>query len=122
MAGKASVLASRPLHYALDSLSKNTLIDFVVDLARAELGEDACDDAVVAWIQGRIDPVVRVRGDKPVFLKRRVQALARNDEDFRNKTGKHRQVSPSEHERRLAELTTMSGKNNQPFPKAGDSQ
>jgi hypothetical protein len=68
MAGKASVFASVPLWAALDKLSKNALLDLVVDRARAELGETATDDSILETIQGWIGPVQRQRGDKPINL------------------------------------------------------
>lgn len=68
MAGKRCVFASDPVFCAMDCLSKNQLIDLVIDLCRAELGEDASDDAVIGWVTSKIGPTWRMRKDKPVDL------------------------------------------------------
>lgn len=92
MAGKASVFASRRLWYAIDKMSKNALIDMVVDRVRAEIGEDASDEAIAEKVQEWLGPVARERGDRPVSLLGAMQHLDANDEAYRNKTGKFRQV------------------------------
>lgn len=79
MAGKVCVLASRELAYALDKLSKNALIDLVVDRARAEIGEEEADDAVAELIQGWIGPVSRARGDRAVDLLAAIAQLGKFD-------------------------------------------
>ena len=49
----------------LDKLPKNTWIEFAVDRARAEIGEDATDEDIAALIQTQIGPICRHRGDSP---------------------------------------------------------
>lgn len=92
MAGKTAILASRPLHYALDKLSKNALIDLVVDRARAQIGEDADDEALADEIQRWINPVLTARQDRLVGLAGAMCQLANNDKDYREKIGKFTQV------------------------------
>jgi hypothetical protein len=81
MAGKACVLTSRRLAYALDHLSKNALIELVADRARAQIGAEMPDEQLAAEIQEWLNPVVRERGDRPVNL---IGCMAKLD-----KTGKH---------------------------------
>lgn len=69
MAGKFSNVTSKPLCHTLDALTKNQLIELAADLARGELGADACDDAVVAWVAEKMVPVWAFRGDRPLALK-----------------------------------------------------
>ncbi len=68
----------------MDSLSKNQLIDLVVDLARAELGEDTDDDAILAWLLAKIGPTWAARKDRPVDLvgkrEQRLRVLASHRE------------------------------------------
>lgn len=59
----------------MDDLSKNTLIDLVIDLARAELGETADAESVLGWVQQKLEPVHRMRNDRPVDLIGRRQWL-----------------------------------------------
>ncbi len=92
MAGKTCVFTSRRLYFALDTLSKNALIDLVVDRVRAELGESTSDEVIAEHIQDWLGPVIRERGDKPVSLAGRMAYLDKSDEDYRNKTGKFTQV------------------------------
>jgi hypothetical protein len=87
MAGKACVLASRKLAIALDELSKNALIDLVVDRARAELGEDAEDDVVAALIEGWIIPTSHARGDRLVSLSAVMARVEKNDAKYRRTHG-----------------------------------
>ena len=94
MAGKGLALATRRIGYALDALSKNALIDLVVDRARAEIGEDTTDEDLANRIQDWIDPVTRARGDRPITLRVLISRLDKNDEDYRNKTGKHAPAKP----------------------------
>jgi len=68
MAGKRSEMTTFRLHRVLDKLSKNTWIELAVDRARAEIGEDAPDEAIMDLIQTWLDPVCRFRGDRPVDL------------------------------------------------------
>lgn len=82
MAGKNPVLASHHLYLALDVLSKNQLIDFVVDMARAELGESATDAQVIAWIQPKIATIWNHRGDKYQSLQAAYDRRKQNEERF----------------------------------------
>ena len=68
MAGKASVFASGGLFYAMDKISKNTLIDMVLDAAHRELGEEIADERIARHVQQSLDTVARMRGDKPANL------------------------------------------------------
>jgi hypothetical protein len=81
MAGKPPVFADLALYWTLDDLTKNQLIDLAVDLATAEVGEDASNDAIVAWLQPRMDTVWSHRKDKAIPLKAKlahyVQAAAK---------------------------------------------
>lgn len=76
MAGKPSAYASRRLGYALDALSKNALIDIVIELAKQSRWhdyEDESDDAtIVCQIQQWLDPVAKARGDRPANLAGRL--------------------------------------------------
>ena len=84
MAGKACVLTSRRLFYAMDELSKNTLIDLVVDRVRAELGEEACDDAVASVIQDWLSPICNLRGGRQHNLKDKMSAFDRIQERYKS--------------------------------------
>ncbi len=66
---KASVTTSKRLFYALDSLSKNTWIDVIVDRAMAEIGEGATDEQLADLIQGWIGPVLLMRNDRPFNIR-----------------------------------------------------
>lgn len=94
MAGKGLVIAPRRLGYALDALSKNALIDLVADRAMAQIGAEMSDEQLAAEIQGWLSPVIRERGDRPVSLSGLMAKLDKNDEDYRDKTGKSAQVEP----------------------------
>lgn len=88
MAGKACILASRTLAFALDELSKNALIDLIVDRAQAQIGAEMSDEQLAREIQGWIDPVIRVRGDRPVSLARAFARLDASEKAYRERTGK----------------------------------
>lgn len=67
MAGKSLVLTdSKQLRLALDSLTKNTAIDMLLDLCHQEIGELASDMEIANWFTQTLEPVARVRGDKPI--------------------------------------------------------
>ncbi len=83
MAGRAPVLASRRLWFALDRLSKNTLIDILVDRARAEDGEEAKDADVARRIQRWLRPVCRLRGDREPKLLDAMARLDKASEEYR---------------------------------------
>lgn len=82
MAGKAPVFCGRALYYTLDEVTKNQWIDFAVDMARAELGEDATDDQIVAYLQPKLDVVWRQRYDKSVELAGRYQRCVKASERY----------------------------------------
>jgi len=82
MAGKATVFASRSVFYAMDELSKNTLIDFVTDLAHAEVGEDASDETILAWVERKIKATHRARSQKSVSLLGRLARVHANDQRY----------------------------------------
>lgn len=93
MAGKASVFAGRRLHYAIDKLSKNALIDLVVDLAKLDIGEEgATEEALAAKITEWMGPISRARGDRPLDLNAQIVYRDARDEEYRTKTGRFRQV------------------------------
>ena len=84
MAGKATMIASRRLHYALDSLSKNALIDILTDRAIAQVGEDRATDEMLAnTIQGWINPVQIVRNDRRIELRSLLARLDQKEEEYR---------------------------------------
>lgn len=68
MAGKAHVVAGKPLAFALDSLSKNTLADMVAYVAIQELGSEATDEQLADKIQSWVNPVVAIRNDRPINI------------------------------------------------------
>lgn len=90
MAGKASVLASSRLFYAMDKLSKNALIDLIVDRARAEIGEDADDESVAELIEGWIRPVANVRNDRSLSLRSAMADLDAKNADYIRKQQPHK--------------------------------
>jgi hypothetical protein len=93
MAGKGPAIAPRGVFYALDDLSKNTLIDLVADIAIAEVGEgNATPETILAWIQKRIEPIHRLRKQRPIDLVGALEKLAASDkrnEAVRAASGKH---------------------------------
>jgi hypothetical protein len=82
MAGKQPVFCSKPLNCAMQNLSKNQLIDYVVDSARMFVGEDATDDQVLDYIQGRMETVWHHRGDRAVSLAEKHAAYVRASEAY----------------------------------------
>lgn len=67
MAGKAIQFSqSAALNRALDKMSKNTAIDMLLDLCHREIGELATDEEIANWFSIALEPVARVRGDKPI--------------------------------------------------------
>jgi len=84
MQGKSCVLASKRLEYAIDAVSKATLLDLVVDRARAEIGENATDEAVVELVQKWLDPVVICRGGKIPNLENRLKLIDKASEKYRH--------------------------------------
>lgn len=67
--GKPIVFGDRYLSLALDDLTKNQLTDLVLDICYSELGENASHEAVLAWIQQRMEIVWRHRGDRQLDLQ-----------------------------------------------------
>lgn len=85
MAGKATVFASPRLDYAMQQLSKNTLIDLMLDRVRAEIGADADDETIAAKVQEWLSPVCNHRGDKPPRLIHRLETWDRYEADHRKR-------------------------------------
>lgn len=73
MAGKEPITLGREGIYAVDVLSKNTLIDTLIDRIRAGIGESANDAQCLAVLQRWINPVCAMRDDKPPNLLVRFQ-------------------------------------------------
>jgi hypothetical protein len=74
MAGKATVFANRGVFYAMDGLTKNTLIDFVVDIAIRSVGDDkATDENILQWVQDNIQVTDNYREQKSVNLLGRLE-------------------------------------------------
>jgi hypothetical protein len=86
MAGKACALVSPRLHFALDKLSKNALIDLVADQARLDIGqEDASDADVVRRIQQWLEPIIRARSDRKVNLADAMMTWDRHVETYHHR-------------------------------------
>lgn len=66
---QATVFCSRRLFYGMDKLSKNALIDILIDRAKAEIGENATDEQLADTIQQWITPVAQYRNDKAPMLR-----------------------------------------------------
>ncbi len=95
MAGKGPAIASRGVFYALEGLSKNTLIDLVADIAQGEVGIEIESSAeILAWIQKRLEPVHRARRQKSVDLVGELSKLAAMDS--RRQSVTHAAASESE--------------------------
>ncbi|MGH9930996.1 MAG: hypothetical protein ACREA9_17450 [Pyrinomonadaceae bacterium] len=101
MAGKGPAIAPRGVFYALDDLSKNTLIDLVADIAIGEVGE-ATPETILAWIQKRIEPIHRARKQCPVDLVGALAKLAASDARYRAT----QVVKPTAGERAMAKAAT----------------
>lgn len=82
MAGKSITRGSRAVARAVDELSKNTLADVVLDRIALEVGEEATDEQVLTCLQEWLEPIQRLRGDKPTNLVRRMQLFAANDAKY----------------------------------------
>lgn len=83
MAGKAVTRGSARVAYALDRLSKNALIDVVLDLVQAEVGEDATDEQLLARIQSTVDTILRLRSDRPVNLQKAAELWDKSAAKYR---------------------------------------
>ena len=106
---KGTILAGRRLTYALDRLSKDALIDLIVDRARTEIGEDACDEDIADLVQMWANPVMRIREDRAVFLRGMLTRLDRIDaEVLRREQPRAKPVRCSE--RLLAALAIILAK------------
>lgn len=110
MAGKATQIASPRIAYALDSMSKNALIDLVVDMSCGAIGEGSNDDAVAASIQPHVNAVCRVRKDKPVSLHAMMQRRDEFDRTYRQRQEESRAaiVRPTENDRELAAMVKQT--------------
>jgi hypothetical protein len=87
MAGKPLVRASKRVARVIDELSKNCLADIVIDRVKAEIGDDATDEAVLAHLQPWIDTITRLRGDRQVNLASLDAQKNKNDSDYRKAHG-----------------------------------
>lgn len=71
MQGKAPVIASQPVAYALDMMSKTALMDIIVQQATDELSTPAravTDEMIVALLQARVTKVLAARKDRAINL------------------------------------------------------
>jgi cupin superfamily acireductone dioxygenase involved in methionine salvage len=91
--------------YAIDRLSKNTLADIVLDRVHAEIGEGASDEQIMAHLQGWLETIARVRGDKAPdlvgLLTRPDRAEAKRHE--RQQQAQERAAAVDAQQRRLCE-------------------
>lgn len=85
MAGKPITRGSRRVAYAVDHLSKNTLADILLDRIAAEIGEEATDEEVLAHLQGWLDTIQRLRGDKPTNLAALLGRIDRADAAYQKR-------------------------------------
>jgi hypothetical protein len=69
------VFASFPLAAALDKMSKNTLADLVMNLARGALGEAADEAAIVDYLQPFVSATMRARKDSPLSLAATIKEI-----------------------------------------------
>ena len=83
MAGKATVIASRLLAGAIHAMSKNALLDILVDRAIQEAGEGASDDQLAAIIQSWAEPVLRVRSDPVPNIAGRMRRFQKASDKWR---------------------------------------
>ena len=81
MAGKPIARASRAVARVIDSLSKNTLADLLLDRIQGEIGDGADDVDILENLQPTLDTVARL-GDKPVNLMGLLKRFADSDEAY----------------------------------------
>src|SRR4051812_20890951 len=91
MAGKGYALTSNELGYAIDSVSKNALIEILVDRAYAEIGQGelASDEELADLITIWMRPVLNARNDRLIDLRAIMAKHAKQAEDYRLKRGKY---------------------------------
>lgn len=82
MAGKPITRASRAVARVIDSLSKNTIADLLLDRIQGEIGDGAGDEEILANLQPTLDTVARLRGDKPVNLIGLLDRLAKSEQRY----------------------------------------
>lgn len=82
MAGKSTVICSRRLHYAMDKLSKNFLIDLVIDGIIAEIGEGVSDEQIADALQSRLETISLHRKDRVVSLRSELARLDKINEGY----------------------------------------
>jgi hypothetical protein len=88
MAGKLPVLATPAEAYALDQLSKNALIDILIDRVLLEVGDKLPrEDQVAAALQDWIRPVLRARDDKPVDLTAALTRFRKLNQQYLDRKG-----------------------------------
>ena len=73
--------------YAMESMSKNTLIDLVTDIARREVGEDSSDAELLMWIARQVQPVCIARKQAQPNLVGRAVSCVVNDTRYRKEHG-----------------------------------
>lgn len=76
MQGKPPIFASPDFCRALECLSKGTLLDLVIDLARKEIGESASELDMAELISAWARPVLIARGHKEEDIGGRLQRIA----------------------------------------------
>jgi hypothetical protein len=84
--GKRSEHTSDRLFVVLESVSKSAWIEFAVNMTRARIGRDATDEDVAAFLQTRLAPIARSRGDYPPRFDKifaQIHAYARKYEKSR---------------------------------------
>lgn len=89
MAGKPMCMRSREMHHTLDSLSKNTLGDLLMDFASMRTGhtDDCTDEEVLDIIQQHLNVVAPMRGDKPINLRVRYKGVTNSIRTFKERQG-----------------------------------
>lgn len=87
MAGKPLVLVSRPMAYAVDVISKNTLAELVIDRIRIEIGEDASEESIASTLEQWLSPVCRERGDKVPPVSARLRQVYAAIDEYRQRNG-----------------------------------
>ncbi len=95
MAGKPMATVDRLTAAALDNISKNTLLDMLVDMTLREIGEDASPEQLLETIQRTLDTVARIRGDKPVNLVARRATYQKANDAYRERMLREKSRNPS---------------------------
>ena len=88
MAGKPITRASRAVARVIDSLSKNTIADLLLDRIQGEIGDGAADEEILTNLQPTLDTIAHLRGDKPVNLIGLLKRYATSDQRYLAEMGK----------------------------------